>query len=412
MATIILDVFCCAGNCLCRAVNSICSDTMKINPSLFSRIGFCVINFIGLLFSLIILFFGSNLLQPFNDYINCPKSNMTECLGISSVYRMSLALVFLHIMVILFSLCGKKTANVMNRHCWTFKLLLLFGLYFSFLFVDNSYFTLYAQIAKYVSLVFIMYQVTATISFAHIININLVDGLDNENQAGKYQFWLIFLSLVFSGLSLYWIVISFIDFSYNYWNIIIVCVTIFMGAGFTFISISNFVTRKRLLTSIYMFSFISYLCWSALNSQPDENRIKENNLAMSIADILIGILYLVMALTYVGFYVKKSEKEIDSNERGDSNSNPLVEDAKIPIEDMENYVSKSHYYFHIFLIFMSIYYCMLLCNWDVIDDSVHEILKQTWSSFWIKLSAVFLTAILYIWILIAPRLFPDREFDF
>jgi hypothetical protein len=201
-------------------------------------------------------------------------------------------------------------------------------------------------------------------------------------------------------------------FSNNHWNLVILCFTILIGVGFTLLSISNFVTRKRLLTSIYMFSFISYLCWSALNSQPNEKTKKENNLFMSIADISMGILYLVMSLTYVGFYVKKSDKENYSNETGDSNSNPLVEEAKVPTEEMENYVSKSHYYFHIFMIFMSIYYCMLLCNWNVIEDSVPEILRQTWSSFWIKLSAVFLTAILYIWILIAPRLFPDREFDF
>lgn len=414
MTSFISSAFCCAGNCLCHAVNNICSDTMKINPKLFSKIGYILINLLGVAISLIVLFFGQNLLQPFNDHIKCPNSDNLDCLGISQVYRMSLALALLHGIVILFSLCGKNVANVVNRHCWTFKLLLVFGLYFAFLFVDNSYFIIYAEISKYISLGFIIFQVLVTISFAHVINIKLVEGLDNENEACRHQFWLIFLSLFFCGLSIYWIAISFMYYSYNFWNVLIVCVSILMSIGFTYISISNLVGRKRLLTSIYMFSFVSYFCWSALNSQPNKNRVVDD-LSFSVIDIFVGLFYLVIALCYMGFYVKEVDKASYTDETKGINKNPLVEDA-IPVSTVEdeNDLSISHFYYHIFMIFMSFYYCMLLTNWNVIDTTVVDpkTIVTSWSSFWIKLTAMFISVILYVWVLIAPRLFPDREFDF
>jgi hypothetical protein len=413
MTSLISNALCCAGNCLCHAINNICSDTMKINPKLFSKIGFILLNLFAVGFSLIILFYGENLLKPFNEYIKCPSSDNLDCLGISSVYRMSLALVVMHGVVILFSLCGKKVGDVLNKHCWTFKLILIFGIYFAFLFVDNSFFTVYAGVSKYISLVFIIFQVLVTISFAHVINIKLVEGLDDDNHACKYQFWLLFLSFIFTGVSLYWIVTSFMNYSYNLWNVLIVCVTILLGAGFTFISISELVNRKRLLTSIYMISFVSYLCWSGLNSQPNDKK-KDSDLNLSVVDIFVGLFYLVIALSYVGFYLKDSHKSRNADEREALNKNPIVEEAKLVEEDDDNDLSWSHYYFHLFMMVMSVYYCMLLTNWNVIDSSQTDprILAASWSSFWIKISAVLISSLLYIWVLIAPRLFPDRQFDF
>jgi hypothetical protein len=66
------------------------------------------------------------------------------------------------------------------------------------------------------------------------------------------------------------------------------------------------------------------------------------------------------------------------------------------------------------MMFMSIYYSMLLSNWNVMDSTSEQtvILSHSIISFWVKSSVIFLTGLTYVWILIAPRLFPDREFDF
>jgi hypothetical protein len=421
MTSCLTNIACCAGNCLCHGINNILEDSKKINPKLFSRIGFIVLSFISVGFSLVILFFGASVLKPFNDFIHCPKDENFSCLGISSVYRMSLSLVILHLVVILFSLCSKNCAKVINKDCWTFKFLMVFGVYIGFFFISNSFFSIYAEISRYLSLIFMIYQITVTVSFANIINIQLVEGLDNNGDGCKYKFWLIFLSLVFFGASVYWIILSYISFSDRLYNIIITTMTVVFGVGFTVLSISDVVTRKRLLTSIYLFSYISYLSWSALNSQP-RNNVQVND-KLSIIDILVGLLYLFLALCFLGFYIKKAPGSNTTEEHKEINKNPILEqEGKSDQEllpgnndnDDELDLSAAYYYFQIFMIFMAIYYCMLLTNWNVLEPEAQttQLITKNWTSFWIKISALVATVLLYIWVLIAPRLFPDREFDF
>ena len=310
MSSAATSILCCAGNCLCQACNNICGDSMKINPKLFSRIGYIVLSLASVGVSLLVLFFLPGILKPFSSFVHCPKNTggaETDCLGISNVYRMSLALVIMHIMVIFMSLCGNKCVKVVNQDCWSLKILIVIGLYISFFFISNSFFIVYAIIARYISIIFLLFQIMVTISFAHVINISLVNGLDEANNKGepgtKYKFWLIFLTIIFLGFGVYWIFLSYYNFYGKFYNIIIISLTVLFGGAFTFLSISEIVTRKRLLTSIYIFSFISYLCWSALNSQPTDKFI------IDFWDMFIGLVYLFLALSFIGFYVKKSETE-------------------------------------------------------------------------------------------------------
>lgn len=57
---------------------------------------------------------------------------------------------------------------------------------------------------------------------------------------------------------------------------------------------------------------------------------------------------------------------------------------------------------------------MLLTNWNVVgaEGTSDAVLHQTWSSFWVKLATLIMTILLYLWVLFAPKIFPDREFDF
>ena len=417
----ISNALCCAGNCLCFACNNIFEDSKKINPKLFSRIGFIILGLISVGFSLLILFFGAGLLQPFASFIQCPANNNFDCLGVSSIYRMSLTLVSLHFIIIIFSLCGQNCANVIARDCWSFKILFIFGLYFAFLFLPNSFFLIYADVARYLSVLFLIYQIVVTTSFAHILNIHLVEGLDQSGHC-KYSFWLIFLSILFAGLICYWEVMSLINFSDKIYNIIIVSISILFGVGLTGLSVSNVVNRKRLLTSLYIFSFMAYMTWSSLYSQPKES---QSDVKFSFVDITVGLFYLFMAVSYLGFYIKKNtQSNALSAEQKEINKSPVLEEESpdkdkelLPQEDNlknENVITAAHFYFHIFMMFMSVYYSMVLTNWTVVEGSAEsfKLMPQSMVSFWIKLSAVLVSGLLYLWVMLAPVLFPDREFNF
>ena len=421
MTSLIKNIFCCAGNCLCYACNNICEDSKKINPKLFARIGFIILGLISVGFSLFILYYGAGILKPFDSFIQCPKENNLDCLGISSIYRMSFTMVCLHFIVILFSLFGQNCANVLNRDCWTFKILFICGVYFGFLFIPNSFFLVYAEIARYLSVLFLIYQILVTISFAHVLNYQLIDGLD-ETSEFKYKFWLLFLFLLFTGFILFWTIISLINFSDEIYNIFIVTLSFVFGCILTGISISNTIRRKRLLTSLYIFSFMAYMTWSSLNSQPREI---QTEIKYSLIDILVGLFYLFMAVSYLGFYIKKEKiSESDSNEQKEIKKNPVLEEEKNEEEKLTNQelsdykninqITTAHFYFHVFMIFMSVYYSMLLTNWTIVEGTAENfiLIPQNLASFWIKLSGVFVSGLLYLWVMLAPIIFPDREFDF
>ena len=62
-------------------------------------------------------------------------------------------------------------------------------------------------------------------------------------------------------------------------------------------------------------------------------------------------------------------------------------------------------------ILASSYYCMVLTNWATLQSSFSLSDPKTGdASMWIQASAQWAALLLYIWALVAPKLFPDRDF--
>jgi len=66
--------------------------------------------------------------------------------------------------------------------------------------------------------------------------------------------------------------------------------------------------------------------------------------------------------------------------------------------------------FHILMTVASMYACMLLTSWSTNEYSSTEEQFSSAESFWVKVASQWLVMILYIWTLVAPILFPDRDF--
>jgi hypothetical protein len=77
------------------------------------------------------------------------------------------------------------------------------------------------------------------------------------------------------------------------------------------------------------------------------------------------------------------------------------------------YRSCTYIIFHFIMVVLSVYGVMLLTNWgdpDFDNAITFNIRKPSIASYWINISVAWATALLYIWTLIAPRLFPDRVY--
>lgn len=72
-------------------------------------------------------------------------------------------------------------------------------------------------------------------------------------------------------------------------------------------------------------------------------------------------------------------------------------------------VSYSYSFFHLIFALASMYSAMLLSDWTSSSES-SDLVDVGWTSVWVRICTEWVTAALYLWTLLAPFFFPDREF--
>lgn len=86
-----------------------------------------------------------------------------------------------------------------------------------------------------------------------------------------------------------------------------------------------------------------------------------------------------------------------------------LEEGKTKDEKESRPVSYSYSFFYLIFALASMYSAMLLSGWTSTDEST-DLIDVGWTSVWVRIGTEWVTAGLYIWSLVAPLLFPDREF--
>lgn len=73
-------------------------------------------------------------------------------------------------------------------------------------------------------------------------------------------------------------------------------------------------------------------------------------------------------------------------------------------------VSYSYTFFHLIFSLASMYSAMLLTGWSTSVGESGKLVDVGWPSVWVRIVTGWATAALFIWSLVAPLIFPDREF--
>lgn len=68
-------------------------------------------------------------------------------------------------------------------------------------------------------------------------------------------------------------------------------------------------------------------------------------------------------------------------------------------------------FFHLIFALASMYSAMLLTGWGGANLAEKDIIDVGWASVWVRITTQWITAALYIWSLVAPQFFPDRDFS-
>lgn len=91
-------------------------------------------------------------------------------------------------------------------------------------------------------------------------------------------------------------------------------------------------------------------------------------------------------------------------------SKPLIEGEIESGKNEAKPVTYSYFFFYLIFALASMYSAMLLTGWSASTSGSSEQINVGWTSVWIRICTQWTTAALYVWTLVAPRVFPDREF--
>lgn len=188
--------------------------------------------------------------------------------------RTSWALALFHIAILIIISLRNDFAASFHDGCWSAKFLIVAGIIIAFLWVPNDpFFTGYLQVARVISVIFLMYQAMLILVVAYTLNDLLISNVEREGGGACTCSGIVLLVLfvIITGGNITWAIIQFIEFANEGCgaNVVFLIITTVIGIGMY--AMVFFRTRKdaSMLTSAIVWSYQLYLQWSAMSSSPD-----------------------------------------------------------------------------------------------------------------------------------------------
>jgi serine incorporator 1/3 len=430
----VLRIACMVGSGLCTIGNQ-ATKLMKQDV----KLAYGILVLFYSLFLMLVLYFLAPYLKFANSFIGCPSGNDNElntCLGMSAVYRMSFVLAIVHILVGLSCLTRDKFAKIVNEGLWGFKMILTAGGFFGTLFMSNDFFNTYAKVSIYLSGMFLFVQAVSLIDGFYLWASFWAKKYDDGN--GCYGCLLIFTSLLQYALIGFFVYHGFTHF----WqpgcsgNKFMLITPVFFTIFFIILIVLRFHPNGSVLTSGAISIFGVYLFWATLVSNTNTTC---NNQYSSGSAMLLQIFFSFFFAFSCNIYwalitqssvaykqaqlpdvaatdgdneiAEKTEKENEAKE-GNQNTNLIRRDDTA--EQYVEYENNSYIKFHGFMILFSVYICAVFSNWGhatINGQSYNYKGDSSNAPYYIKATTAVFTFGLYLWTVVAPTLFPDRDFN-
>lgn len=363
------------------------------------------------------------------------------CSGNAGVYRVGFVTSVFFLFAALLS-CAKPTAN---REMWGVKFLLyLLGLVGT-IFIPNDplFLQIYMQTARIGGSFFLVFQQLVLIDMAYNINEGLVSKADEEERVepGSGKKWLGLILAICGVLYIGSMVV--IGFLFHFFkgsdcseNTAFLSVTIVMSVILTIVQLSG--EEASLLTSAFIVSYGVYCAFASLTKNPNEEcnpSIRNDNESL---DIVIGVVLTIVTLAWVG-WSKTADKcllsddddedldQIPTDKAGGgvvlslNNENETKDSARPTastplnpnIDDSGNTKhSRTTYKINLILLLVSFWFSMALTSWGAIQNGGNIANPSVGVvSSWMIIASQWVMYLMYLWTLLAPKLFPDRDFS-
>ena len=283
------------------------------------------------------------------------------------------------------------------------------------------------------SFLFVLVDQLILLDIAYNWNSSWLDKADQAELSegvGKGKKWLI--AILISCATLYIASIVLIIFMYLKFggcasNNAFISITLVMSFICTVIQMTISETSS-LLTSACMTLYATYICGSAVALNPNGtcNPYLDEK---STWNIVLGLSMAFLGLTWTGWsyttgdQLKGGNDSSDDHDRGDeerpkagglvlnNETSPESYGSSEALDQGSNSIGSS-WKLNAILATICCWYAMTLTGWgatekrgDIANPAVSEI------SMWIMISSQWIALLLYLWSLVAPTLFPDRDFS-
>jgi len=338
--------------------------------------------------------------------------------------RISFALAVFHMVMSLFMIGvkGEGFRLSFENGWWPLKLIMYAGLLVIAFVIPNAFYLVFGRIESVLAAFFILIQLFLLVDWAYTLSNSLVGKMEDD-QSNKWLILLFFISGSLFAIALAMIITMYIFFTPGEGcglNIFFITAALISTIAFSVLSISPKVQdanpRTGLLQSAMVTLYTVYLVFSAILSESPEtmpcNSLSMDGSGTQTWSLILGGLLTIVAVCYSTFRASSSYRNLV----GETTPmvNPETDQANsAEHEDEIEETTYNHSFFHLAFALGACYIAMLLTNWQTLthNETQEIVVDQGEVSMWIKIVSSWITTLLYTWSLIAPVLFPNREWN-
>ncbi|XP_031574137.1 probable serine incorporator [Actinia tenebrosa] len=434
----------CAWCCCPVAVGCCCSCCPSCKSSTSTRIMYSIFLLLGTGVSCLML---SSKVQhamvenvPFGLFDKaCSEagagSNCDQLTGYLAVYRVCFAMACFFFLLMLITIgvkSNKDPRGGIHNGYWLIKLLALIGLCVGAFYIPRGDFGVVWMYFGFIgAFMFLFIQVILLVDFAHTWNERWTSNAEESDNKCWY-IGLFFFMALFYCLALTAFILGYVYFteaSGCHLNKFFISFNLILCVVISVISILPKVQevqpRSGLLQASIISLYTGYLTVSALANEPLEPvRIGNTTVntvcgsARGISSItgsgvtgsettvlVIGLVILFVTVIYSSLRTGSSDRMSTSTKTsGDGEEGTKVTD------DEEDEVTYSYSFFNFIFFLASLFIMMTLTNWYSPQGSTLEKFQRNWGSVWVKMICTWLCHVIYLWTIVAPICFPNRDF--
>ncbi|KAJ1701940.1 hypothetical protein LUZ63_001719 [Rhynchospora breviuscula] len=330
--------------------------------------------------------YGAKFLHPLHNLRAC-KTDQDECFHAGGVLRVSLGC-FIFFVIMFATTSGARKLhefqNTWHSRWWILKLVLYFASLIVPFIIPKSFVLLYGDVARIGAGIFLLLQLISMLEFIAWCNSNWMP----HPQSKKCGFSGLILATISFIASYGGIIMMYASNSTCIFNIFTITWTAILVKVMMGVSLHSKV-NEGLLSSGIMGSYIVFLCWSAIQSEPQTGKCQEHWRSnkdsdwSTIVGFLIAICSIVMATFSTGIDTRSFQFRKD----------------QLQLEDDIPY---NYGIFHFVFAMGSMYFAMLFISWDLNHPTREWSMDVGWASTWIKIINEWFAASIYLWKLLSP----------